>query len=233
MGDIEFRRMFSNPAVTTLTALDGDLRDALDLFELAREEGDEDTLVASEEDPRSSRHAWATSSSAGCSRTRPTRTTASSTSRRAGGDATGHRCCCASTCATANARASRPKCSKVRRRRRRHQNATVKVSGEYAYGFLRTETGIHRLVRKSPFDSSGGRHVVLVGVRVPGNRRFDRSRDQPGRPAHRHVPRIGRGRSAHQQDRLRGADHACRPVSSCSARTTARSTATAPKRWRC
>ena len=46
------------------------------------------------------------------------------------------------------------------------KNATVKVTGEYAYGFLRTETGIHRLVRKSPFDSSGGRHTSFSSVFV-------------------------------------------------------------------
>ncbi len=46
------------------------------------------------------------------------------------------------------------------------KGATVKVSGEYAYGYLRTETGIHRLVRKSPFDSSGGRHTSFASVFV-------------------------------------------------------------------
>jgi len=46
------------------------------------------------------------------------------------------------------------------------KSATIKVEGEYAYGFLRTETGVHRLVRKSPFDSSGGRHTSFSSVFV-------------------------------------------------------------------
>jgi len=46
------------------------------------------------------------------------------------------------------------------------KSATIKVEGEYAFGFLRTETGVHRLVRKSPFDSSGGRHTSFASVFV-------------------------------------------------------------------
>lgn len=46
------------------------------------------------------------------------------------------------------------------------RSATIKVEGEYAYGHLRTETGVHRLVRKSPFDSSGGRHTSFASVFV-------------------------------------------------------------------
>jgi peptide chain release factor 2 len=46
------------------------------------------------------------------------------------------------------------------------RSASVKVEGEYAYGFLRTETGVHRLVRKSPFDSSGGRHTSFASLFV-------------------------------------------------------------------
>lgn len=46
------------------------------------------------------------------------------------------------------------------------KGATIKVSGEYAYGTLRTETGVHRLVRKSPFDSNARRHTSFASVFV-------------------------------------------------------------------
>jgi peptide chain release factor 2 len=46
------------------------------------------------------------------------------------------------------------------------KSATIKLEGEYAFGYLRTETGVHRLVRKSPFDSSGGRHTSFASVFV-------------------------------------------------------------------
>ena len=44
------------------------------------------------------------------------------------------------------------------------ESATIQVSGEYAYGHLRTETGVHRLVRKSPFDSGNRRHTSFASV---------------------------------------------------------------------
>jgi peptide chain release factor 2 len=46
------------------------------------------------------------------------------------------------------------------------KTASIKVEGDYAYGFLRTETGVHRLVRKSPFDSANGRHTSFSSVFV-------------------------------------------------------------------
>jgi peptide chain release factor 2 len=46
------------------------------------------------------------------------------------------------------------------------KSATLKIEGEYAYGFLRTESGVHRLVRKSPFDSAQGRHTSFASIYV-------------------------------------------------------------------
>ena len=44
------------------------------------------------------------------------------------------------------------------------KSATIQVKGDYAFGWLRTETGVHRLVRKSPFDSNNGRHTSFASV---------------------------------------------------------------------
>jgi len=46
------------------------------------------------------------------------------------------------------------------------KSATLRVEGEYAYGYLRTESGVHRLVRKSPFDSNARRHTSFSSVFV-------------------------------------------------------------------
>ena len=46
------------------------------------------------------------------------------------------------------------------------KSATIKFTGEYAFGWLRTETGVHRLVRKSPFDSGNRRHTSFASVFV-------------------------------------------------------------------
>lgn len=46
------------------------------------------------------------------------------------------------------------------------KSATIRVTGEYAFGWLRTETGVHRLVRKSPFDSGSRRHTSFAAVFV-------------------------------------------------------------------
>lgn len=46
------------------------------------------------------------------------------------------------------------------------KSATIQFTGEYAFGWLRTETGVHRLVRKSPFDSGNRRHTSFASVFV-------------------------------------------------------------------
>ncbi len=46
------------------------------------------------------------------------------------------------------------------------KSASLKITGDYAFGYLRTETGVHRLVRKSPFDSNNGRHTSFASIFV-------------------------------------------------------------------
>ena len=46
------------------------------------------------------------------------------------------------------------------------KSASIKVDGDYAYGYLKTETGVHRLVRKSPFDANARRHTSFASVFV-------------------------------------------------------------------
>ncbi len=46
------------------------------------------------------------------------------------------------------------------------KSATIRFEGDYAFGWLRTETGVHRLVRKSPFDSGGRRHTSFASAFV-------------------------------------------------------------------
>ena len=88
------------------------------------------------------------------------------------------------------------------------KGASIKVTGEYAYGHLRTETGVHRLVRKSPFDSGNRRHTSFSSVFVYPE--VDDSIEVDINPADLRIdtyPRFRRGRPAHQQDRFGGAYH--------------------------
>ena len=114
------------------------------------------------------------------------------------------------------------------------KGATIKLVGDYAFGMLRTETGIHRLVRKSPFDSNARRHTSFASVFVypevdetievevnPADLRVDVYRASGAGGQH-----VNKTESAVRITHLRAG-------SSCRARTIAASTATAPKQWRC
>ena len=95
------------------------------------------------------------------------------------------------------------------------KSATFTVEGEYAYGYLRAEAGIHRLVRISPYDSAARRHTSFASVFVfPAIDDKIEVVDQPGRPAHRYVSRRRCRRPARQQDRL-GRAHDAHSLGHC------------------
>ena len=156
--------------VTTLTALDNDLRDANDLFEMAREEADEDTLVACEADVDALK-ARVEGMEFRRMFSNPADPNNCFIDIQAGAGGT-EACDWAAMLLRQYLRYCERKGFKTEVLEESEgdvagiKSATIKVEGEYAYGYLRTETGIHRLVRKSPFDSSGGRHTSFSSVFV-------------------------------------------------------------------
>ena len=111
------------------------------------------------------------------------------------------------------------------------KSATLLIKGENAYGYAKTESGVHRLVRISPYDSSARRHTSFASVWVYPV--VDENIDievNESELQDRHLSRLGRRRPAHQHHRFaRCASPICRPASSSSARTSARSTRTRPR----
>ncbi|SPB16865.1 peptide chain release factor 2 [Caballeronia novacaledonica] len=156
--------------VTTISALDNDLRDAGDLFEMAREEADEDTLVACESDADALR-VRVEDMEFRRMFSNPADPNNCFIDIQAGAGGT-EACDWASMLLRQYLRYCERKGFKTEVLEESEgdvagiKSATIKVEGEYAYGYLRTETGIHRLVRKSPFDSSGGRHTSFSSVFV-------------------------------------------------------------------
>ena len=81
------------------------------------------------------------------------------------------------------------------------KSASILVEGHNAYGFLRSENGVHRLVRVSPFDASGRRHTSFASLEVmPEMDDAIDCGDQAGGHQDGGVPLLRRGRTAHQQD---------------------------------
>jgi peptide chain release factor 2 len=156
--------------VHTLTKIDTDLRDASDLFAMAREEQDEDTLVAIESDVDGLRLL-----------------VEGMEFRRMFNNPMDPNNCFIDIQSGAGGTEAQDWASMILRQYLRYcerkgfkvevleqsdgevagiKTATLKVEGDYAYGFLRTETGVHRLVRKSPFDSANGRHTSFCSLFV-------------------------------------------------------------------
>ena len=109
------------------------------------------------------------------------------------------------------------------------KSVTMRLEGEYAYGYLKAESGVHRLVRISPFDANKRRHTSFAAVFVYPEVDDDIEIEiEPGRPAHRHLPLLGRGGQHVNRPTRPCASPTCRPTSWSSARTSAPSTRTRP-----
>ena len=92
------------------------------------------------------------------------------------------------------------------------KSATIKVEGAYAFGYLQTERGVHRLVRISPFDSNKRRHTSFASVDVVPELPDDAPIDiDEARPEARHLPFRRQRRTERQQSGNGGADHAHLP----------------------
>ncbi len=163
------RRTLEN-VVISLTEASGRANDAKELFDMAKEESDEETLISVEEDMASLE-----------------KTVATIEFRRMFSGEADANPCFVEIQAGAGGTEACDWASMLLRQYLRYgerkgfkteileespgdvagiKGATIKMEGEYAYGYLRTETGVHRLVRKSPFDSSGGRHTSFASVYV-------------------------------------------------------------------
>jgi peptide chain release factor 2 len=153
-----------------LAKADADLRDTRDLFDMAREEGDDETLEAIEQDVQEIR-----------------KVIESMEFRRMFNNPMDPNNCFIDIQAGAGGTEAQDWASMLLRQYLRYcerkgfkveileqsdgevagiKTATLKVEGDHAYGFLRTETGVHRLVRKSPFDSANGRHTSFTSLFV-------------------------------------------------------------------
>ena len=168
--DLGRERKSLEDVVSGVTSIDVGLRDASDLFEMAQAESDTETLVAVESDLAQVQQ----------------QVEALEFRRMFGNPADGNNCFVEIQAGAGGTEAQDWAAMLLRQylkycERRGFKTelmeeseaevagikgATIRVDGDYAYGYLRTETGIHRLVRKSPFDSAGGRHTSFASVHV-------------------------------------------------------------------
>ncbi|MEQ1603088.1 MAG: peptide chain release factor 2 [Methylophilaceae bacterium] len=156
--------------VKSLTDVDSGLNDCRELFNMAREENDDDTLLSVEEDSKALET-----------------TVAAMEFRRMFSNAMDANNCFIDIQSGSGGTEAQDWASMLLRMYLRYcerrgfkvevleesegdvaglKSASLKVSGDYAFGYLRTESGVHRLVRKSPFDSGNRRHTSFASVSV-------------------------------------------------------------------
>ena len=157
-------------ALSGIGKVERELEDNVGMIELGEAENDDGVVAEAEAALKSSRRKSRAASSRRCCAARPTasipisRCTPAPAAPRA---RTGPRCCCACTRAGPRSTASR---SNIWRKRQGEEagikSATIQISGHNAYGWLKTEAGVHRLVRISPFDSNARRHTSFSSVAI-------------------------------------------------------------------
>jgi peptide chain release factor 2 len=168
--DLGRERKALESVVSTLARVDSGLRDATGLFEIAHSENDDRTLAAIESDARELE-----------------KTVAEMEFRRMFSNPLDPNNCFVDIQAGSGGTEAQDWAATLQRMYTRYcerkgyrvelleespgevagiKSASLKVEGEYAYGTLRTETGVHRLVRKSPFDANSRRHTSFASVFV-------------------------------------------------------------------
>ena len=216
------------------------LDDNIELIELGEAEGDAGVVAEAEAAlKRAARPRWRGASSRRCCRARPTATTPISKSMPAPAAPrarTGRRCCCACTRAGPSSTATRSSIWKrPTAKRPASSRRPSQVKGHNAYGWLKTESGVHRLVRISPFDSNARRHTSFASVGVypvvddrididikESDVRIDTMRSGGAGGQHVNKTEVGGAHHPHPHRHRRG-----------RARPSARSTRTAPPPGRC
>ncbi len=153
-----------------IKSLEQDLSDNIELIELGEMEDDKSVITDARKRFVVSRARSTSCSSIRCCPVRPMRTTRTWKSTpvpvvpRA---RTGRQCCFACTAGGRKSGASRSKCWNIMTvKKRASKSATLLIKGENAYGWLKTESGVHRLVRISPYDSNARRHTSFSSAWV-------------------------------------------------------------------